>query len=106
VQGEAAIRRGGREVVWSRDGGVMAIWDPDGTFERAFAIQARDDCRAPRAAGALSVYAVEGPWRDQAIGPHWYGSTNVPGPAASCCRCRVVQRWSSRRGLRIHSRRA
>jgi len=69
--GEAAVRRGGRDIVWTRDGGAVAIWNRNGELAEAFAVQALDDFRVPVPSSALSVYRLEGIWGRQDLGAEW-----------------------------------
>jgi hypothetical protein len=56
----AAIRQGGRDIVRTTSGAVLAVWGPDGRLMRACVLQLRDGFRVPLPAGALSVYPLRG----------------------------------------------
>jgi hypothetical protein len=56
----AAIRQGGRDIVRTRSGAVLAVWGPDGRLIRAGVLPLRDGFRVPLPASSLSVYPLRG----------------------------------------------
>lgn len=57
---DAAIRQGGRDLVRSFEGPVMAIWNPDGGLKQAVVLQASDGFRVVIPPSSLSVYPLLG----------------------------------------------
>jgi Protein O-mannosyl-transferase TMEM260-like len=59
---DAAIRQGGRDLVRSFEGPVLAVWSPDGGLKQAVVLQASDGFRVPIPSNSLSVYPLLGMW--------------------------------------------
>lgn len=68
---EAAIRQGGRDIVRSGEGGVLAVWRADGQLERVVVLQADQQFRPPVLHGPLSVYPLRGEWSSTQIADAW-----------------------------------
>ncbi len=58
--GIAVIRAGGRDLLGAADGVAVAIWTPDGTLRRAFAVGPANGYQVPLEAGALTAYPLIG----------------------------------------------
>jgi hypothetical protein len=59
---DAAIRQGGRDLVHSFEGPVLAVWNPEGGLKQAVVLQASDGFRVPIPSNSLSVYPLLGVW--------------------------------------------
>ena len=67
----AAIRQGGRDLVRSSQGAVMATWRPDGRLADVFVLPSENGFQVPLPTDALSVYPVRGTLEGQALVPGW-----------------------------------
>jgi hypothetical protein len=75
---EAAIRQGSRDVVRTRHGAVMAVWNVDGELDGTFVMEADDDFRLPIPSNSLSVYPLRGVWPSQTLSiPEWTDVSNA-----------------------------
>jgi Protein of unknown function (DUF2723) len=89
---DAAIRQGGRDLVRSFEGPVMAIWNPAGGLKQAVVLQASNGFRVPIPPSSLSVYPLLGVWPGtelsadawtDIVGATTTGSTMMKLPAGS-----------------------
>jgi len=89
---EAAIRRGGRDLVRSFEGPVMAVWNPEGGLKQAAVLEAVNAFRVPIPSSSLSVYPLRGVWTSEELSADdWTdvlsttdtGSTMLKVPAGS-----------------------
>jgi hypothetical protein len=64
---EATIRQGSRDLVRTRDGAAIAVWNPDGSLEHTLVMRAADDFRVPVPPSSLSVYPLRGIWPSEKV---------------------------------------
>ncbi len=67
--GVAAIRAGGRDLLRTADGVVVAIWAPDGSLRRAFAVGPANGYQVPLEADALTAYPLIGVAASGSVAP-------------------------------------
>lgn len=68
---EATVRLASREIVGTRDGVVVAAWEPDGNLVAAVVLQPADGFAVPLPATSLSAYPLGAPPAPTEIGHAW-----------------------------------
>ena len=83
---DAAIRRGGRDLIRTSEGVAFAAWRPGGRLTHALVLSALDGFRAPPPAGPLTLYEVRQGNTTRIASPGWIDVTSAFRSSAAVIR--------------------